>query len=125
LKQLVKIFRRKGDEFRAKFDGSRVKLVQLVATKIQGGQKELASTVAVAILGVLIPLNVNPAYEVASELVASNMRYCSGISDNRKLVFSLQHPETVQTFLGIQIFIKLFGSNSQKFGRKDRTIRQI
>ena len=73
-------------------------LIKLVGEKILAGitkVEDLRSTHAVSALGVLVVVNVNASHAVASEIVASNMRYSSGISEDRHSIFNIQLSEPV------------------------------
>jgi hypothetical protein len=83
-------------------------LLSVIEAKIRGGKliQKSGSLEALAILGVLVPLDVNPSHVVASQLVASNMRYCAGISQDRDSVFTLQPPEPAMALAGLSLIVK-------------------
>jgi hypothetical protein len=80
-----------------------VKLVNVVAKKLLGNNKVINPVEAVSILGVLVPLNVHPSYELASELVASRMRICCGINRQRTLVYTSNLPEPIMAIAALKI----------------------
>jgi hypothetical protein len=102
---------------------ARLDLIKVVAVKIRGKpeSEEIGSGDAVAILGALVPLNVSPTSSVASDLVASNMRYCVGISEDRNMVFSLQPAEPVMALAAMLLvqqigWTKILEKASNAFG---------
>lgn len=69
------------------------RLVHLASNKILGGKvienvEKLDHASALAILAIRISLNVSPLSQLSSELIASHMRVCGFVSDDRMLVTS-------------------------------------
>jgi hypothetical protein len=78
-------------------------LIDVVVAKISGNSRDISAVQALSVLGVLVPLNVNPSNLLASELVGSRMRYCCGINTDRKMVFTMQLPEPVMAIAALKL----------------------
>jgi hypothetical protein len=99
----------------------KLKLINVVAAKLLGNKKEIKAVDAVSILGVLVPLNVHPSHELASELVASRMRLCCGINIKRTLVYTMQLPEPVMAIAALKLtnqfgWSEILAGIKQQFG---------
>jgi hypothetical protein len=89
-------------------------LILLLEAKIAGRNDKLeltqdASSVLGAV-GVRTALTVTASCKVASELVASHMRQCVGVSEDRESVFSFQYAEPALALAALRLVYK-FGWN--------------
>jgi hypothetical protein len=68
--------------------------------------ERISTEQAVAILGILVPVSIAPSHDLSSQLVSNHMRFCCGISEDRKLIYTVQLPEPALARAALKLAIK-------------------